>query len=117
MKIRKNDNGNIREFEIKEFVEKLVAKEAIRNTDKIYYCENPQKLCEELNSNEKQFGIRYDVVQFDLKRNGEIYWLGPKEKSLGLFYFANFKNCDIMHLKEDNKYLDLNIQEVEYRKL
>ena len=59
---QKNDNGKVREFEIKEFVEKLVAKEAIKNTDKIYYCENPQKLCEELNSNEKQFGIKYDVV-------------------------------------------------------
>ena len=31
MKIRKNDNGDIREFEIKEFVEKLVDKRAIKN--------------------------------------------------------------------------------------
>ena len=51
MKIKKSDNGTEREFEIKEFVEKLVAKRAIKNTDKMYYCENPQKLCEDLNIN------------------------------------------------------------------
>ena len=63
MKISKNDNGDIREFEIKEFVEKLVDKRAIKNMDKMYYCENPQKLCEELNSNEKQFGIKYSYLE------------------------------------------------------
>lgn len=63
MKIRKNDNGEVREFEIKEFVGKLIAKKVIKNTDKIYYCDNPKKLCEDLNINEKQFGIKYSCSE------------------------------------------------------
>lgn len=87
MKIKKSDNGNVREFEIKEFVEKLVAKEAIKNTDKIYYCENPQKLCEELNSNEKQFGIKYSCSEQELvlkdgnKNHKSRYWGTNRKKS------------------------------------
>jgi len=38
-------------------------------------------------------------------------YIGHKTQGeiLRSFYFENFKNCDIMHLKEYNKYLDLNI--------
>ena len=41
MKIRKNDNGNVMEFEVKDFVEKMAAKKAIRKVDKMYYRDNP----------------------------------------------------------------------------
>ena len=62
MQIKKSDNGKIRYFEIDEFVKKLVEKKAIVNTDMIHYMENPQELCNLLNSGEKQFGIKYRLV-------------------------------------------------------
>ena len=62
MKIRKNDKGNVREFKIREFVEKLVDKNAINNVDKTYYINNPKELCKKLNKNENRFGVKYDVV-------------------------------------------------------
>ena len=37
-----------------------------------------------------------------------LYGRGLRE-TLGPFYFVNFKKYDIIYLKEDNKYLDLNI--------
>ena len=63
MKIKKNDNGKIRYLEIDEFVKKLVEKKAIFNTDMIHYMENPQELCDLLNSGEKQFGIKYSCSE------------------------------------------------------
>ena len=99
MKIRKNDNGNIREFEIKEFIEKMVTKKAIKKVDKMYYRDNPQKLCKELNKNEHRFGVRYYVVQFEFKRLKEMKkYIGHKTQGeiLRSFYFENIKKCGII---------------------
>lgn len=63
MKIRKNDKGKIRIFEVDEFIKKLVEKNAIDKRDILNYKKNPQKLCEDLNSNEKQFGIKYSCSE------------------------------------------------------
>ena len=40
----------------------MVTKKAIKKVDKMYYRDNPQKLCKELNKNEHRFGVRYYVV-------------------------------------------------------
>jgi len=62
MKIRKNDNGEIRIFEVGDFIKKLVAKNAIDKRDIMEYKKNPIELCKALNEKEKSFGVKYNLV-------------------------------------------------------
>lgn len=61
-KIRKIENGHVRIIELNEFLKKMVDKQVIGKTDKIYYMKNPNLLCEFLNQREKRFGIQYSLV-------------------------------------------------------
>ena len=61
-KIRKIENGHVRIIELNEFLKKMVDKQVIGKTDKIYYMKNPNILCEFLNQREKRFGIQYSLV-------------------------------------------------------